>query len=139
MDTEKLLQALDKAENAVLFDYTPKKIKAQTIEILQELELSNECLKHYVQQLSGYIYVDDIQHLRMGAFIRWIPLSNPDNPTLQKGGVLCEIKNTEKGVVLVCKTFGARFFQLKMGECLLFQKLTSQQRVLLDVLGHLST
>jgi hypothetical protein len=41
-------------------------------------------------------------------------------------------------VLIVCKNYTNRHFQIKMDECLLFQKLTDQEKVILHALDHLS-
>ena len=53
---------------------------------------------------------------------------------------MCEIKITDDGVFCVCKNFGfpARHFRLSMDKNLIFQKLTTQEIVLLSALDHLS-
>ena len=66
--------------------------------------------------------------------------NNPENIHLTKGAMFCEIKITDNGVFIVCKNIGytTKHFQIKMDECLVFQKLTSQEQVLLSALDHLS-
>ena len=135
---EKVVKALDAPENELLFDYSPKKVKQKIACVLNELGIPLETKRQLMNQLSGYIYVEEMKHLKPGSYLRWIPLTNPDKILLNRGGVLCEIKNTIEGVFLTCKTFTGRHYQIHMAECLLFQKLTDHQLVLLDVLGHLS-
>jgi hypothetical protein len=79
-----------------------------------------------------------MNELKHGAYIRWIPLTNPKNIPLIKGGLLCEIKITDSGVMLVVKGFPDHHFQIKMDECLIFQKLSDQEMVLLSAMDHLS-
>ena len=52
----------------------------------------------------------------------------------------CEIKVKEDGVYIICKNYGynRKYFQIKLDENLIFQKLTEQELVLLSALDHLS-
>ena len=140
MDVNKLLKALDDESNENLFNLTSKKILEMNLQILKELELNRDETLEILKKLKGYKYVDEMSDLKYGTYIRWIPISNPENIELAKGAIFCEIKITDNGVFIVYKNFGynTKYFQIKMDECLIFQKLTSQEQVLLSALDHLS-
>ena len=138
MDVEKLLKALDNEENSKFLNLTTKKINDMKLEILKELHLPNEEIKTLLQKLKEYIYVDEMSELRYGAFIRWIPIKEPDNVYLTPGGIMCEINVTDSGINLTCKNFANKHHRIKMEECLIFQKLTNQEQVLLSALDHLA-
>ena len=89
-------------------------------------------------KLKNYKYVDEMNDIKYGTYIRWVPISNPENIELKKGAIFCEMKITDDGVFMVCKGFGNKHFQIKMDEILVFQKLTDQEQVLLSALDHLS-
>ena len=140
MDVNKLLKALDDESNDNLFNFTTKKILEMNLQILKELELNRDETLDLLKKLKGYKYVDEMSDLKYGTYIRWIQISNPENIELAKGAIFCEIKITDNGVFIVYKNFGytTKYFQIKMDECLIFQKLTSQEQVLLSALDHLS-
>jgi hypothetical protein len=93
-----------------------------------------------MRKLKGYKYVDELDDLKYGTYIRWIPISNPEVIHMKKGAIFCEVKIEDEGVYLVCKNFGysRRHFRIKMDENLIFQKLTSHEQVLLSALDYLS-
>jgi len=138
MDVDKLLKALENEENSKFLNLTTKKINEMKKEILSELHLSKEEIRELMQKLKEYAYVDEMSELRYGAFIRWIPIKDPDNVHLTPGGILCEINVTDDGVSITCKNFAHKYYRVKMDECLIFQKLTSQEQVLLSALDHLA-
>jgi hypothetical protein len=117
---------------------TNEKIKKIKIEILKELSLSRAQMLEYMEKLKQYRYIDEMNELKYGSFIRWIPISDPDNLPLKQGGIFCDLKITDKGVYVLCKSFGHRHYQFKMDESLIFQKLTDQEQVLLSALDHLA-
>jgi|UniRef100_A0A6C0EGG2 hypothetical protein len=143
MDVNKLIDALDNENNEKILNLTTKKIKEMNMKILMELSLSREKLLDITKKLNGYRYVDEIDELKCGTYLKWILLTDPDpdNLELNKGALFCEIKCKDDGVFIICKNMGfsSRHFQIKMDECLLFQKLTTQELVLLSALDHLST
>jgi hypothetical protein len=141
MDVEKLLKALDDDTNENLLDFTSKKLKEMILKILKELNLSKNDTLSLFNKLKDYKYVDEMDDLKYGTFIRWIPIEDPDNITLTKGALFCELKITDNGVFCVCKNMGfpSRHFQIAMDKNLIFQKLTDQELVLLSALDHLSS
>ena len=116
MDVNKLLQALDDETNEPIFNYTTKKMQEMNLKVLQELKLSHEDTLDFLSKLRNYRYVDEMDELKYGTYLRWIPLSNPNDLQLTKGALFCEMKITDDGVHLVCKNYGynKRFFQIKL-------------------------
>jgi hypothetical protein len=140
MDVNKLLKALDDTSNEGLLNFTTEKIKEMNLNILKELALSKVETLELFNKLNGYKYVDEMNELKYGTYLRWISVKDPNNIYLTKGALFCEVNITDNGVNIVCKNMGTgcRHFQIKMDECLIFQKLTQQELVLLNALDHLS-
>jgi len=140
MNVDKLLKALDDESNEDLFNYTTKKLNEMNLNVLKELQLTKPETLNLLHKLKGYKYIDEMNDLKYGTYLRWVPLSNPSKIELTKGAIFCETKITDNGVFLVCKNFGfkSNHFQIKIDECLIFQKLTDQELVLLSALDHLS-
>jgi hypothetical protein len=133
------MKALDNECNSHLLELTSEKIKKMNWDILQQLHLSREDTKDIMKKLKQYRYVDGMNELKYGTFIRWIPIVDPDNIYLTTPAIFCEFKVKKEGVCVVYKTFKGKYSQSKMDECLLFQKITDQEMVLLSALDHLST
>jgi hypothetical protein len=140
MNTEKLLKALDDESNESLINLTTDKIKEMNLNVLKELHLKNHETLDILNRLNDYIYIDEMNELKYGTYLRWISLSDPNDITLSKGALFCDIKITDNGVMIVCKNYGynRNHFQFKMDECLIFRKLTNQEQILLSALDHLS-
>lgn len=140
MDINKLLKALDDDSNETLLNFTTKTNREMTLKILKELELSKQETINIFNKLKDYKYVDEMNDLKYGTFIRWIPIEDPTNIYLTKGSLFCEMKITDNGVFCVCKNYGfsSRHFQISMDKNLIFQKLTHQELVLLTALDHLT-
>jgi hypothetical protein len=140
MDTDKLLKALENESNELLLNLTTKKIVETNLNILNELKLSRKDTLEILNKLKNYKYVDEMNELKYGTYLRWIPIDDPEEIHLTKGAVFCEMKITDNGVFMVCKNLGfsTRHFQISMDKNLIFQKLTQQELVLLSALDHLS-
>jgi hypothetical protein len=138
MNIEKLLKALDNEDNAQICNMTTSQLEDIKLDVLEELELPKNVIKDYMKKLRLYKYVDEINDIKHGKFIRWIPLTDPDNLILTQGGVVCDILITDIGVSVLCKNFAHKHFQIKFDECQIFQKLSGEEQVLLSALNHLS-
>ncbi len=113
-----------------------KTIKERKQKILQSI-LEPDEYKRYQSLLLEYRYVDEVDELRLGSYLRFIKMNvdSVDTLSLGKGGFLADIK-MKQGIVLLLKN-NNRFFQLKMDECILFQKNTKQEELLIQILDHI--
>jgi hypothetical protein len=137
MDVNKLMNALDNENNESIMNLTSKKILEMNINIIKELHLDKSTALDYLKKLKGYRYIDEINDLKHGGFIRWIPITDPAYLPLHHCGMICDIKITDNGVLLTCKNFMHRHYTFKMDECLIFQKLTTQENIIIHALDHL--
>jgi hypothetical protein len=137
MDVNKLLYALDNENNENVMNLTSKKILEMNYNIIKELHLDKSTTLNYLKQLKGYRYVDELNDLKHGGFIRWIPITDPNYLPLNHCGMICDIKITENGVIITCKNFMHRHYTFKMDECLIFQKITAQENIIIKALDQL--
>ena len=136
-EINELLTALDEQENNTIINLTSNKIKQQKNDILQKLQLSREKLKEFHKKLKQYRYCENLEDIQFGGFIRWIPLKNPNNIKLTNGGIICDIKNSNNKPLFLLKNNMNRFFQINFDECLVFQKLSRQENIILAILDYI--
>ena len=98
--------------------------------IIKELNLSKKYTNELLQKLKDYQYIDEYPQLIEGRYIRWINITNPDIIKLMNGGILCEIK-IKDSISLIMKNKNNYFFQVKLDEALIFQRLTNQEKIIL--------
>ena len=141
MDQERnnLLHALENETNSSIMNLTTAKIKDHKNTILQQLQLEKSKLKTMHTKLTEYRYCTDMSDLQYGYYIRWIPLKDPENLYLTNGGIMCDMKIVNNQIQIFCKNFRNRFFQFKFDEAVIFQKISSQEKVILSVLDYLDT
>ena len=139
MDINKLLKALEDDSNEILLNFTTKKIKEMNLKIINELDVSQKIKTYILKKLYNYKYIDEMNELKYGSYLRWISIKDTKNIYLTKGAIFCEIKVTDEGVFCVCKNFGykPKYFQISFDDNILFQKLTEQELILLSALDHL--
>lgn len=137
MNVGELMKALNNESNETIMNLTTTKIMEMNLNILKELHLDKQNTLIYLKKLNGYRYIDEINDLKHGGFIKWIPITNPSYIPLHHCGIICEIRITDEGVIINCKNFMHRHYTFKMDECLIFQKLSSQERIIINALDHL--
>ena len=110
LNVEDLLYALDNDNNTGVAGLTASKIKQEKNDVLQKLQLSKEELKDFHTRLADYRYVDEINGLQDGRYIRWIPLN------------------------LICRNVRKQSIVVKFDNVLIFQKLSEQELILVKAL-----
>ena len=147
IDVNELIHALDNENNTNVAGLSSAVIKKSKNDILQKLQLSGNELKEYHKCLNEYKYVDELNELQIGRFIRWIKLDRENAEVkLTNGAVLINIVINEKGVFLVCAGLGGgrgrgrggrKSMALKFDNFLIFQKLSDQEKILISAIDYL--
>ena len=92
MDVNKLLKALDNDSNEQVLNFTTNKIRGMNLKILKELKLSKKDTLNIYNKLKDYKYIDEMNDLKYGTYLRWVPIEDPNNIYLTKGAIFCEMK-----------------------------------------------
>jgi hypothetical protein len=127
---EILSDAIQNEKNQNILSLTFDKINERKHNILAELKLLS--LK---KKLKHYRHVDELQEFRIGSYIRWINLSKR---IFTNGGNIVRVDIEENGIIITCKNTLNQFFKLKLDECIVFQKITNQEHILLTAIQQLS-
>lgn len=135
---EKIENALENETNAKIMELDSAKIAEEKNNILQKLQLPRDKLKYFTQTLKQYRYVEELDDIILGNYIRWININDPDNLKLTNGGFVSDFKETEDTIYLVCKNAIGRFFNVDVHKCIIFQKLNAQEETLLAVINYLN-
>jgi len=125
-----LEKSLQNTNNKKIVKLSFDDINKEKETILKELNLSKKNTKELLKKLKDYQYIDEYSQLTEGRYLRWINLTNPDALKLTNGGILCEIK-IKDSISLIMKNKNNVFFKIKLDECLLFQRLTTQEKIIL--------
>jgi len=133
---DEIIKAASNNDNSHILQLTTEKIHRIKLNILKELQFTHTDLSEYMRKLKQYRYVDNMNELKHGGYIRWIDIRNP-TATLSLSGVaiFCDFKITDKGVSIVYTNFfKKRKYEFLMEEAIIFQKLTHQEEVLLHIM-----
>ena len=66
-------------QNEIILSLSSKKIKEINLKIINELYLPKKMALEYMKKLDGYRYVDEINDLKNGSYIRWINITEHSN------------------------------------------------------------
>ena len=139
IDIDSLLAKIEKNDNNYLENKRLSDISKDVFDAMSELNLNgdNDSAMDFCNRLSGYRYVERICDLRNGKMMRWIrrPSNNGSEKShkvnLTNGGILMNIKIENSGVQLLCRNNANRFFNIKFDDCLVFQKLSMEEQLIL--------
>jgi len=133
LEINKIIDDIDKYK---LSDLNTEIIKNRKNEILKQILDDNE-FKKYKPILNDYRYVDEVDELRIGSYIRYFVLKdNDDELKLARGGFIMDIQASKEDIIILCKNNGI-FWKIKINNCVIFQKNTKQEEVLIKILDHL--
>jgi hypothetical protein len=132
---EEIIKELDDKN---LLYLTSSKIKELKNNVLQKLYLDRNELLHYHKVLKDYRYVDEIDEIKIGGYIRWFNLKKMENLKLTNGGFIIDMTHSGSDVQIICKNGRNRVFSLKLQECILFQKISSQENILIKIIDYAS-
>jgi hypothetical protein len=145
INVDELLKSIESDKLLSVSKLSYDKINTIKYNVLTRIGLEDDELESILLKLSDYRYVEELQDIHHGAFVRYIPLTNKSNKgnkdneiVLQPGGFICDIKILGTGVQLLCRNHSRKIFQLRLDEVLLFQKLTRQEEIILSVFDHLT-
>lgn len=136
-EINKILMALENNENSSIIDLDSSKIKEIKNNILQKLQLDRYTLKSFHKKLKNYRYCSDLSDLKVGNYIRWISLKNPEKINLTNGAFFVDYIFNNDMMKIICRNSRGRTFQIKFDEVIIFQKLNDQENVILSVLDYL--
>lgn len=133
MDTDDFVTAYEKDKNQYLENKTNKIIRQEIIESLKERDKET-----FVKKLSGYRFVDEIDQLHIGKFTRWIP-KYEDDTRLVVGGFVTNLDYTDNGILLTVKTWQNQILKVVFDQCLLYQKLSPDEKLVLLAADYLNS
>jgi hypothetical protein len=148
INVDELLKSIESDKLLSVSKLSYDKINTIKYNVLTRIGLEDDELESMLLKLSDYRYVEELQDIHHGAFVRYIPLTNNTNKSksqnknneiiLKPGGFICDIKILGTGVQLLCRNHFRKMFQLRVDEVLLFQKLTKQEEIILSVFDYLN-
>jgi hypothetical protein len=112
-------------------------IKTMKNNILQKMLFDKDELKMYHKLLTNYRYIDEIDELKYGSYIRWFNIKKSSSLKLLNGGFIIDITNRDGDIIILCKNGLNRLFNLKMNQSIIFQKNTKQEELLIKILDHI--
>lgn len=134
---KKVTESLDSIPHH-LENHTLNSIQQDIVHIMHIESISPRDNLLFQEKLNGYRYVGDICDLFRGRHIRWIRLFETNKtrvvkPTLTNGGIVTDIQFRENGTYIQCKNTRNQFMVFPLDSCIVFQKLTAEECLVLMV------
>lgn len=140
INVDELLKSIESDKLLSISKLSYDKINTIKYNVLTRIGLENDELESMLLKLSDYRYVEELQDIHHGAFVRYIPLTNNNNSNkcksrnknneilLKPGGFICDIKILGSGVQLLCRNHFRKMFQLRLDEVLFFRNSPNKKK-----------
>jgi putative hemolysin len=130
LDIVSLLNTVESSKHNYLENQTTQTILRDVFESLNALACSASEKEILYNKLTEFRHIDELNDIQMGKYIRWIRKDKTPY-CITNGGLVVNVKFSDSGALIVCKCPGNRFIQFKMDECLCYQKLSTEELLLL--------
>lgn len=135
---QQLQDALDDDRNKSLLEMSNDEIKNVKHSVIYSISAikSTKDKEEILNKLDEYMYVDQADEFKSGAYIRWISLTDETltKDSLNRGAFFCNIQIGKDECFVVCKK-GPYYLQFAMDECIIFQKLSQMDQLLLEAIS----
>jgi hypothetical protein len=133
---DSILDSLENTSNDYLENKTFESIQKDIYNALAESTVPKYVIKTCCEKLTEYRYVDEIRDVHKGKNVRWL---RHGTQKLTTGGIVVDIKFLDNGTHVLVKNNMNRFIQYKFDECLTFQKLSTEEQLILMAYDYLDT
>ena len=133
LDPEDLLRELAKDKHNYIENKTNKSIMNEIKQSIDDEfgeELPHKKAIEITKNLIGYRMVDELDTLHIGQYTRWIQ-KYQDAVKLTNGGILLNTTFTSEGINLTIKLWNNRIIQVRFDDCLVYQKLSFGEQLIL--------
>lgn len=130
IDVNRLLKCIEQKKNEYLENKTIQNIIDENFDVIVSLGANKDETKILCDKLSEYRTIDKICDLHLGKHVRWIR-RDKQPVKLTNGGIVMDIKFMDTGIGILVKNNMNNFIQYKFDECVTFQKLSTDEQLIL--------
>ena len=138
LDIKELLDKMEKS--SYLEGKTMRDIQEEKVAVLEGLGAENSA--EILEKLKEYRYIKNTYELHKGKHIRWIKIGQRPI-VLNRGAVFTDFLFHDKGTNLQCLQYGyggkRNTFQIRMDEHIIFQKMSTEELLLLTIYENIQT
>jgi hypothetical protein len=127
IDIDELLRVTENDKNDYLNNKTLDDVLDENIKAIKKLKLPKGETTELCDKLVGYRLVDKIFDIHKGKHIRWIRTGRK----ITNGAIVVDVKFMDNGTHILCRNPQGRMFQINFNECLVFQKLSVGEQLIL--------
>jgi len=131
LDVPALLAAAENVSSDFLNTHSLSTISQDNLNAIQSTGIIGEQLQNITNKLVEFYHIDYIYQIHKGKHVRWLR-----NGRLTNGGIVVDIKFLDTGTHILCKC-RQRFIQYKFDECITFQRLSTDEMMILQLKSSL--
>ena len=131
LDVPALLAAAENVSSDFLNTHSLSTISQDNLNAIQSTGIIGEQLQNITNKLVEFYHIDYIYQIHKGKHVRWLR-----DGQLTNGGIVVDIKFLDTGTHILCKC-RQRFIQYKFDECITFQRLSTDEMMILQLKSSL--
>ena len=131
LDVPALLAAAENVSSDFLNTHSLSTISQDNLNAIQSTGIIGEQLQNITNKLVEFYHIDYIYQIHKGKHVRWLR-----NGRLTNGGIVVDIKFLDTGTHILCKC-RELFIQYKFDECITFQRLSTDEMMILQLKSSL--
>lgn len=127
IDVQAILRAAENVESDFLNTQTTQTISDDVVQALRSSDVADTNIRELCDKLIEYRHVEHVYQIHKGKHVRWLR-----NGKLTNGGIVVDVKFLDTGTHILCKN-RERFVQYKFDDCTTFQRLSSDEILILQL------
>ena len=135
MDMKKVHEALGNEKNEDIINTTFEDIETDKNNIIRQLPMTEEEQVELYEKLENYRYCADVENIKVGREIVWIPLQDVDQIKTKKGRIL-KIYDMPEDTNIIYMLYG-KLYTIIFSKNLIFQKITEEENLILQMVEYL--
>jgi len=128
---------IENKKNEDILKLDTNEINSQKTEIIEELCLAKSEEKNLLKKLKNYRLIENLNDIFIGSYIRSISLKNPNLIKLNSGGLIIDIEFNDNPIIILKNNLN-KIFQIDFNQSIIFQKLSQQEEIILQISDYIN-
>jgi hypothetical protein len=127
------------ANHILSMNLTSEKIRMGHLRLFTSMRLGANTIIRFLEKIENYMYVSNLHTIVPGNIVRILKIheDEPNTSKMHSPCIMCDILFTDEYPLLQLKTiYNSRYFSISMLNCVVFQKLTSEERLVIAALDY---
>lgn len=127
------------ADHIISMNLTSEKIRMIHLRLFTSMDLGADMIIRLLGKIENYMYISNLHSIVFGSIVRILQTFEipSEMPKMHVPCIVCDIVLTDEHPLIRLKTlYSNRYFSISMLNCIVFQKLTPEEQLILSALDY---